>query len=261
MNPVAIRLELPESRLADVWSQLSRVTDPELDESVTEMGFVTDVQIGAHDEVQVSFQLPTYWCSPNFAFMMAEDMRLAILSLGWTTSASVILGEHMYGEKINRGINSGLSFSEAFGDEATSDLDALRTTFLHKAFQWRQEVLLRHLLASGETASDVLRWTVFELSGRLANADEQRLIERYLDRRNVAGNFDGNTFAFVTLEGAPLEASELAQHLKLIRRVRINAEFNGALCRRLLVERLNGDADMLAPDPIANHAFLDTPSL
>ena len=256
MTKAAMRPDLSESRLADVWSQLSRVTDPELDESVTEIGFVTAVHIGASDDVHVAFQLPTYWCSPNFAFMMAEDMRRAILGLSWATSASVVLGEHMYGEKINHGINLGLSFSEAFGDEATGDLDALRATFLHKAFQWRQEVLLKHLLDSGETASDVVQWTVFELSGRLSNPDEQQLIDRYLDRRDVAGKFDGQALAFVTLEGQSLDASGLAQYLKLIRRVRINAEFNGALCRRLLVERFNGDTAMSAPDTVSNLAFL-----
>ncbi len=249
MNDRAVLPSLTESRLADVWSQLSHVTDPELDDSVTEMGFVTDVEIRNGDEVHVSFQLPTYWCSPNFAFMMGQDMRTTVLDLAWVKTASVVLGEHMYVEKINHGVNEGLSFADAFGDEATGNLDDLRRTFLHKAFQWRQEALLKHLLDTGETVDDVVTWTVYGLSGRLADSDEQRLIDRYIDRRHIAGAFDGAGLAFVTLEGEPLQASELAHYLKLIRRVRINAEFNGALCRRLLVERFNPDAGTAASDP------------
>ncbi len=237
-------LSLSESRMADVWSKLSHVTDPELDDSVTEMGFVTNVEIGPGDDVQISFQLPTYWCSPNFAFMMAEDMRTAVKSLSWVTSARVVLGEHMYVDTINRGVNEGLSFADSFGDEATANLDELRRTFLHKAYQWRQEALLKYLLDTGETAVNVVQWTVFELSERLSNPKEQQLMDRYLDRRHVAGPFDGTALAFVTLDGAPLQAGELETYLKLIRRVRINAEFNGALCRRLLVERLSADADV-----------------
>ena len=249
MNERAVLPSLTESRLADVWSQLAHVTDPELDDSVTEMGFVTDVEIRNGDEVHVSFQLPTYWCSPNFSFMMGQDMRNAVLELGWVVSASVVLGEHMYVEKINRGVNEGLSFADAFGDEATGNLDNLRRTFLHKAFQWRQEALLKHLLDHGETVDDVVQWTVYKLSGYVATADEQRMIDRYLDRRHVAGEFNGTALAFVSLEGAPLVPGELANYLKLIRRVRINAEFNGALCRRLLVERFNPGASPDATEP------------
>jgi metal-sulfur cluster biosynthetic enzyme len=255
MNERAVLPSLTDSRLADVWSQLSHVTDPELDDSVTDMGFVTDVEIRHGDEVHVSFQLPTYWCSPNFAFMMGQDMRTAVLELAWVKSASVVLGEHMYVEKINRGVNEGLPFADAFGDEATGNLDDLRRTFLHKAFQWRQEALLKHLLDTGETVDDVVAWTVYGLSGRLADLNEQRLIDRYLDRRHVAGAFDGAALAFVTLGGDSLQASELATYLKLIRRVRINAEFNGALCRRLLVERFNPDAAPAASNPSSDLNF------
>src|SRR5690606_9064837 len=57
-------------QLAEVWARLDRVTDPELDDPITDMGFVEAVSVtGA--EVSITFRLPTYWCSPNFAFLMA----------------------------------------------------------------------------------------------------------------------------------------------------------------------------------------------
>ena len=67
-------------QLADVWARLDLVMDPELDEPVTDMGFIEAVSITGpasmqdNSTVDVSFRLPTYWCSPNFAFLMAEDI-------------------------------------------------------------------------------------------------------------------------------------------------------------------------------------------
>ena len=55
----------------------------------------------------------------------------------------------MYADKINHGVADGLSFEETFGDEANGNLDEVRRTFLVKAFQRRQEGLIRHLRDAG----------------------------------------------------------------------------------------------------------------
>jgi len=83
---------------------------------------------------------------------MADDMRAAVGGLAWVRGVSVVLGEHMYADKINRGISQGLSFQETFGSEATGDLSEVRRTFLLKAFQRRQEALLNQLMAQGYTS-------------------------------------------------------------------------------------------------------------
>ena len=49
----------------------------------------------------------------------------------------------MYADKINHGLAHGLSFQATFGNEASAELDELRRTFLVKAFQRRQEAVLR----------------------------------------------------------------------------------------------------------------------
>ena len=59
---------------AEVWAALLAVTDPELDQSIVDLGFVTRVSVEA-GRVDVDFGLPTFWCSANFAWMIAEDMR------------------------------------------------------------------------------------------------------------------------------------------------------------------------------------------
>ena len=96
-----------DRKVAEVWSRLARVTDPELDESVTELGFVTTVTVDEEDRVHVDFRLPTYWCAANFAFMMADDMHRAIQGLPWINSIEVDLEDHVYAGKINRGIAGG----------------------------------------------------------------------------------------------------------------------------------------------------------
>lgn len=239
MNAWAVFGTRTGDREADVWRKLERVTDPELDEAVTDMGFVSDVRIADDGSVAIDFRLPTYWCSPNFAFMMGEDMRTAVLELEWVRSAAVVLGEHMYADAINRGVNEGLSFQDAFGEEASGSLNELRQTFLRKAFQWRQEALISHLLKSRVSEQTLVGLTVGDLRGWETGVDTYRLIARYLDRRGVAGAFDESSLAFVGLDGNPLEAGGMADHLRAIRRVRTNAEFNGALCRGLLVERFS----------------------
>ena len=100
---------------AEVWARLDRVDDPELDEPITELGFVERVTVSGAGEVEVAFRLPTYWCSPNFAFLMAEDIHREVSGLAWAARVSVRLQDHMWGEEIAAGVNAGRSFAEVFG--------------------------------------------------------------------------------------------------------------------------------------------------
>src|SRR5215813_4398216 len=136
-------------RQAQVWACLQGVMDPELDESVVDLNFIARADVDLMDRVHIEFRLPTYWCAANFSFLMADDMRRAVSSLDWVEGVSVVLGEHMYADKINEGLAKGLSFQETFGVEADGSLDDLRQTFLVKAFQRRQVALLNHLIAAG----------------------------------------------------------------------------------------------------------------
>jgi len=86
-------MELP-NRLDQIWSALESVTDPEIDESVVSLEFVSEVKIDENNRVQIEFRLPTYWCAPNFAFLMASDMRDAISELDWVREVSVRLVNH-----------------------------------------------------------------------------------------------------------------------------------------------------------------------
>ena len=230
-----------EDRRAEVWDRLRGVIDPELDESVVDLGFVTYVDVEAGEKVRVGFRLPTYWCAANFSYLMADDMRLAIGALPWVGEVEVTIGEHMYAEKINEGLKRGLSFAEAFGDEADDDLGGLRRTFLVKAFQRRQSALLDHLIAAGFSAAQLVDMSLKELLAADLDDTGSALRRRYFERRGVVGEADARR-AFVDAEGDRLQAETLAVYMRAMRRVGVNAEFNGALCRGLLRERFRLDA-------------------
>jgi metal-sulfur cluster biosynthetic enzyme len=230
-------------RVAQVQNCLATVMDPELDESVADLGFVTEVELLGEGEVRISFRLPTYWCAANFAFLMADDMRIAVKSLPWVTQVQVKLGEHMYADAINQGVAKGSGFQAAFGADSEGDLESLRRTFELKAFQRRQAALLDHLIEAGYTADVLMALDTVALVGLALNDEGRRLTQRYLDRRAVAR---GATQAFVDTEGRAIAPEALASHLRDVRRVAINAEFNGALCRGLQAARF-GEA---TPQPI-----------
>jgi metal-sulfur cluster biosynthetic enzyme len=239
---VAEAAEATIDRAAQVWARLQPVTDPELDESVTDLGFVTRVDVDAGGGVQIGFRLPTYWCAANFAFLMADDMRRAVGALPWATTVMVKLDEHMYADEINRGIGAGLSFKATFGDAANGELEEVRRIFMVKAFQRRQEALLTYLLGHGHEPAVLVRLRMAELPALGCDSESRRLVERYQERRPVVGDYvdqaaHHDELAFVDSEGASLDAAGVSAYLRALRRVGVNAEFNGALCRGLLAAR------------------------
>src|ERR1700759_2084240 len=132
-----------------IWSALDTVTDPELDESVTSLEFITLVEVQSENNVRIEFRLPTYWCAPNFAFLMASDMRDAVAEIPWVQAVNIELLDHFSANLINRGVAQKLDFREAFPGETDDDLSAIRKKFLGKAYERRQELLIRHLMGRG----------------------------------------------------------------------------------------------------------------
>ncbi len=230
-----------EIRRLEVLARLDTVTDPELDESVTALGFIKDIAIDVAGDVEISFRLPTYWCSANFAYLMTDDMRGAVGALPWVRAVRPRLLDHMYAEAINEGVARGASFKDVFGAEITDDtLEALRLKFLRKSFQRRQEAVLRALLEVSWTPAALVRLRVGELGALVLQAPEwPTLRQRYVEMRTRLARtpLGGDDPAFVTLDGAPLVPERLVAHLETLRAVRLNMEFNGAICRGLLAAR------------------------
>ncbi|QYJ15093.1 hypothetical protein Rxycam_00905 [Rubrobacter xylanophilus DSM 9941] len=221
-------------REAEVLDALSGVRDPELDEPITTLGFVSHVEReGA--TVRIRLRLPTYFCSPNFAYIMAEDAKRALLSLPRVRRAEVTLEDFHVAEEINRGVQRDEGFDRAmasFSDETTGeDLDAVRETFRRKAFVRRQEILCRTLLARGNSPRELAHM-------RLGEVPPCPELEVYLQRRRELG-FDLSPTSPLLLSagGDPIPEAAVVEHLRKARLTRISLEGNGALCSDLLAAR------------------------
>lgn len=222
----------------EVYEKLALVIDPELDQSLTELEFINNVVID-ESTVTVSFRLPTYWCSPNFAFIMAVDIRDRVSELPWVSDVVVQLEDHSAADEINEGIALRKSFSETFPSMSNGELDELRKTFRNKAFVARQERLLRHLVGLGLTDAEIVTMTVRQLRDfPLAEMKGLTLRERYLAIHEELGHdSDPEQAAFTQLTGESLDINHFADYLSEARRTRLSLEFNGHYCRGLFQTR------------------------
>ena len=225
---------------AQVWGCLARVNDPELDEPLTELGFVESVAVIDHQRVDVGFRLPTYWCSPNFAFLMAFGIRREIETLAWVKDIQVTLHDHCFGDELNLAVNDGRAFTEVFAEYCDgADLGDVIEKFEIKAFDRRQEAMLLELRRQGRSPEQIVSMTLADFD-RLDCTDEEAIKQkpRYRDLlllRKLAENADDP--AFPTWNGRRLTAGILSEHLGRLRSTRLNMEFNGSLCRNLALNR------------------------
>jgi metal-sulfur cluster biosynthetic enzyme len=241
--------DLGEERHAEVIAALGDVLDPELDEPVTDMGFIESVTLRA-DDVEVVLRLPTYWCSANFAFLMATDMKAALEHLHWVRGATITLVDHFASKKINQGVSARKGFSEVFVGEAQTGLDDIRRVFGQKAFLGRQERLLR-LLAERGGIEDALKLSMGGLRRLLDHDDREirSLALRYLGMRlHDGGSVQDDARAFTTLSGLPVSSATYADHLRAARRVRSAAEANAEMCRMYLSARKSHPAPGCRPE-------------
>jgi metal-sulfur cluster biosynthetic enzyme len=213
-----------------VLDALSGVRDPELDEPITDLDFVSGLEIDG-DSVSVRLRLPTYFCAPNFAYLMVADARAAVLSLG-VKRASVVLDDHYASEEINCGVNEERGFDGAFpGETEGPDLEGLRTIFRRKSFVSRQEQLCRKLLAKGRSPSELAAMT-------LAQVPPSEEFEKYLERRRELGlDVSDEAPLIVDPDGNRVPKEAVVEHLRFARTVRVSIEGNAGLCRGLLATR------------------------
>ena len=213
---------------AGVLGALSGVRDPELDEPITELGFVSDLEIEG-EAVSIRLRLPTYFCAPNFAYLMVADAREAILSVPGVRWANVILDDHYASDEINGGVNEGYGFDGAFpGETESPNLGELRSIFQRKSFVSRQEKLCRALLAGGRTPAELVQMRV----GDLPPTDEA---EKYLKRRAELGvDVSPGAPLIVDPDGRRVPEEAVVEHLRFAKTVRVSIEGNAGLCRGLL---------------------------
>jgi metal-sulfur cluster biosynthetic enzyme len=226
------------STRARVLEALGEVHDPELDEPITSLGFVTSCQVTPDGDVEILLRLPTPQCAPNFAYLMTADARDVVRRLPGIRRVAVRLEDHYTGDEINAAIARGEGFTGAFPGETDDDgLDSLRTLFRRKALVARQARLCEALLAEGVSPEEVT-------TRRVADLPDVPDARRCLELRSHLGlPNDPDAPAFVLPGGEPVAPHELGRWLRSARLVRTSLDVNGGICRSLLEVRRQ------APDP------------
>jgi len=169
---------------------------------------------------------------------MASDMRDAGREIDWVRSVSVRLLDHFSADLINRGVALNQDFRDAFPGETDDDLASIRLKFLGKAFERRQELLVRHLLGIRYKGEWITRISLKDLIGLSLDSEGTRLRALYMFAwRRLHAERPEADLAFVALNGNRLEPGQLPSYLRKIGGVRRNAEYNGLICRSLLAER------------------------
>ncbi|TQS47050.1 iron-sulfur cluster assembly protein [Cryptosporangium phraense] len=218
--------------LADaVRTALSAVVDPELDEPITDLGFVRSVAVDG-SAVEVHLRLPTSFCAPNFAFLMASDAYEAVESVPGVERVVIELDDHHDSELINQGLAARAGYRGTFRHEAEDSLDELRATFVRKGHVAAMERAITVLIRVAPD-TDVWALTLGDLRGPEAAA---------LRRRRAALGLSLADDAPVLVEPdgtrpAP-EAAEM--FLRRARSVRISVDGNAHFCRGLLATRYPG---------------------
>src|SRR6516225_1452844 len=124
---------------AGVMGALAEVYDPELDEPITRLGFVSSCEVSPDGDVEVALRLPTPQCAPNFAFLMVADARTALRRLPGVGRVTITLDDHYTADEINAAISRGEGFMGAFPGETDDDgLGAPWELFQRKALTARQ---------------------------------------------------------------------------------------------------------------------------
>ena len=215
---------------AQVLDALAGVRDPELDEPLTDLGFVGQVTVDG-DAVAVSLRLPTYFCAPNFAFLMADDARAALAALDGVGEVRVVLEDHFASPEINAAVRDEQGFRGAFPDETEGGLESLRTLFHRKAFTARQGRICDSLLAAGHELGELAAMRLGDLAH---DPDRERCVEL---RRALGLPATEDSPAFLLGDGRPLDGPGLDRQLRIARLIRVSLEGNAGLCRSLLKTR------------------------
>ena len=215
----------------DVVAALGTVYDPELDEPITSLQFVTACEVSPEGDVDVRLRLPTSQCAPNFAFLMAADAREAVRRLPEVREVRVVLEDHCTDDEINAAVADGAAFADAFPGETQGELDALRALFHRKALVARQSRVCEALLSAGATPEELT-------ARRVADLPEDPEARRCLELRGHLGiGAEPDAPAFVLPDGRPIAAEDLRHWLRIARLVRTSLESNGGMCRSLLQRR------------------------
>jgi metal-sulfur cluster biosynthetic enzyme len=212
-----------ESRIL---AALAGVRDPELDEPVTVLGFVASAVVEDDGTARVHLRLPTYFCAPNFAYLMVADAYDAVAALDEVRRAEVVLDDHFASDAINEGVAARAGFVGSFGEgEAVDELDSLRADFLRKAVLAGTDVVCRPLASPGTLT--------------LGDVPPSKDLDRLRRRRAELGLpvDDASPLLIDPVTGRAIEPENVPLHLRKAQLTRTSLDANTGICRGMLRHR------------------------
>ena len=214
-----------------VWRALETVLDPELDEPITRLDFVESCTVSEQGVADVRLRLPTFFCAPNFSFLMVADAYDAVRAVPGVVKAEVVLADHHAAAEINGGVAAQAGFVGSFQQEAAAELDELRALFLAKAALAGQDRVARPLVDAGATPDRLADLTLGEVPD---SPDLRRLRERRAALGLPAGD---DAPLLIAADGSPVPVAQVPLHLRRARLTRTGIETNGEYCKSLLATR------------------------
>lgn len=215
-----------------VWRALGTVQDPELAEPLTDLGFVAHCAVTPGREAVVRLRLPTYFCAPNFAFLMVADAYDAVAAVPGIQDVDVELLDHFAADAINHGVAARSGFAASFDGEAAGELDDLRADFLRKAVLAGTDRVCRRMVADGTDADRLAELTLGDAPG---GEDTDRLRTRRRELGLPAG--DADPLVLDPATGKAVADGALSRHLHLARATRVSQDANSGVCRGMLLAR------------------------
>ena len=204
---------------------LTTVRDPELDEPITSLGFVASCLVSCEGRAVVRLRLPTYFCAPNFAYLMVADAYDAVIAVPGVTEAEVILEDHFASDQINQGVAAQAGFVKTFDGEAIAELADLRAQFLRKAVMAGTDAVCRPLLKAGVTPEELAILTL----GTIPPSEQLESLRKR--RAELALPADDDAPLLIDpATGERVSAESVPLHLGRARVTRTGIEANTAIC-------------------------------
>ncbi|SNS35343.1 protein of unknown function DUF59 [Rhodococcoides kyotonense] len=224
---------------------MDAVVDPELDEPITDLDFVHSLIVSSASDVLVQLRLPTSFCAPNFAYLMASDAKDVLTALPWTRSVTVELIDHHDSKIINAGLAADAGYRGTFAHEAEENLDELRITFQRKAHVAAMERSLTGLLRQDPSREMAEMGTVV-----LGELPDDACTRALMKRRSIIGlPVSPDSLVMVDHDGNDYAEIDVPLALRRARSTRISIDGNAHFCRGLLRTRYD-DPDRTTVDAL-----------
>jgi metal-sulfur cluster biosynthetic enzyme len=228
----------PTTLVGGVWEALRTVRDPELDADVVSLDFVAECSVTPDGIAHVRLRLPTYFCAPNFAFLMVADAWDAVSQVDGLVDVDVVLIDHFASDAINSGVAARAGFVGSMAGtevgEAVEELHELRRTFTERAMMAGTDLVVRPLVRAGTTPEEVAGMTLGDAAGIADTDDLRRLRAR---RRELGIPADDDAPLVVDPVGRTVGIDAMPLHLRKARSYQVGVDANTSICRGQLAAR------------------------